>query len=74
MSNPDFFSSNIVYKNDKEALLDLCLRNAFRFAIGEIKYDRRLGGQLKFAVENSNKQTRQLLIDVFKNRGLLDGI
>jgi len=65
---------SIIYKNDKDAILDLCLRNALRFAIGEIKYTMALGDQLKFAMENSNKETRQLLHDVFQNRGVLDGI
>jgi hypothetical protein len=65
---------SIVYKNDKEALLDLCLRNALKFAMGEIKYTRSLGDQLKFAFENSNQSTRDLMISLFKNRGLIEGV
>lgn len=58
--------------NDKEALLNMCLRNAFKFAVGDIKYTRSLGDQLQYAYENSNKATRELLHDVFMNRGLLE--
>jgi hypothetical protein len=65
---------SIVYKNDKDALLDLCLRNALKFAMGEIKYTRSLGDQLKFAFENSNQSTRDLMKSVFQNRGFLEGL
>lgn len=57
--------SDITYVNHKQALLDLCLRNALLFAIGEIKYTKALGDQIQFAIENSNKNTREILKKVF---------
>lgn len=64
MSTPNFFK-------DKEAILNLCLRNAIKFAIGDIRYTRDLANQLKFAYENSNRETRDLLQAIFKNEGYL---
>jgi hypothetical protein len=72
--NDSSLSDRIIYKNDKERLVELCLRNAFKFAVGEIKYTKSLGDQLKFAFENSNQPTRDLMISVFRNRGFLEGL
>jgi len=57
--------SDVTYKNDKDALLDLCLRNALRFARGEIPYSRRLEDQMKFAYENCSKNTREVMKVIF---------
>lgn len=57
--------SDIIFKNDKQALLELCLRNAIKFARGDIKYTLALGDQLKFAFENSNRNTRDFMKVIF---------
>lgn len=57
--------SDIIYKNDKSAILDLCLRNAIRYARGEIKYTLQLEDQLKFAYENCGENTRQIMKTIF---------
>lgn len=63
---------NITYKNDKDAILDMCLRNAVRYARGEIKYTTDLHAQLKYAYDNSNNNTRSVMKTIFDIVGLED--
>jgi len=58
-------SLSIVYKNDKDAILDLCLRNAIKYARGEITYTLALNDQMKFAYENCNHNTREIFKVIF---------
>lgn len=51
--------------NDKQAMLELCLRNALKYATGEIKYTMALHDQLQYAYEHSNKNTRDVLKTIF---------
>lgn len=75
MTSPYFFiEDEVIYKNDKKALLDMCLRNAFKFAVGEMKYTMALHDQLNYAYANCNKQTRDLMHAVFKNSHVLEDL
>lgn len=51
--------------NQKKAILDMCLRNAVRFARGEIQYTMDLHNQLQFAYENCSKSTREVMKTIF---------
>lgn len=55
-------------------MLDLALRNALRFATGQIKYTRDIGIQLDYIMENANRETRSLIADIFRNKGVFDKI
>jgi len=66
--------NDITFINDKQALLDMCLRNATKLAIGDIEINHDLRLQLDFAYHESNEQTKELLDALFRNKGLLDGI
>jgi hypothetical protein len=50
---------------DKQAVIELCLRNALRYARGEIKYTNDLHAQLKYAYENSSPAVRDVMHTVF---------
>ena len=74
-------STNVIFLNQKQALLDLCSRNALRYARGEGKLTMDLQNQLQFLYENSTLETKELLDKLFeirgdieeaKRRGLLD--
>lgn len=54
-----------IIQNDKKLWLDLCLRNAVRYARGEIKYTRDLHNQLIYAYENCGYNTRQVMKQIF---------
>lgn len=58
-------SDDITYNNEQEALLDLCLRNATRYATGEIQYTMHLHAQLEYAYEHCSENVRQVLKTVF---------
>ena len=66
--------NDITFMNEKQALLDMCLRNATKLAIGDIEINHDLRLQLDFAYHESNEQTKELLDALFRNKGLLDGI
>ena len=66
--------NDITFINDKQALLDMCLRNATKLAIGDIEINHDLRLQLDFAYHESNEQTKELLDALFRNKGLLDGV
>lgn len=51
--------------NDKQALLEMCLRNALRYARGEIQYTLALHDQLEYAYEHSNKNTKEVMKTIF---------
>lgn len=57
--------NSITYKNDKDAILDLCLRNALRYARGDIRYTTDLHAQLKYAHENCTPIVREVLHNIF---------
>jgi hypothetical protein len=46
---------------DKEALLELCLRNTMKHLIGELDYSRDLEAQICYAYSNCTQQTRIFL-------------
>ena len=50
---------------DKEAVLELCLRNALRYAQGEMKYTRDLHAQMQYAYKHSRPSTKALLKTIF---------
>jgi hypothetical protein len=67
----------LIFLNHKQSLLDLCERNALRYAIGEINLTMDLHAQLEFLYENSNSQKKELLDTIFQivhhiEKGLLD--
>ena len=50
---------------DNDAILDLCLRNATRYALGEIKFTMDLQAQMHYALQHADTRTRTLLITIF---------
>ena len=66
--------NDITFVNHRQALLDMCLRNATKLAIGDIEMNHDLRLQLDYAYHEVNKETRELLDALFRNKGLLDGI
>lgn len=59
--------NDITFISHRKALIDLCLRNAMRYAVGEIKYSHDVHIQLQYAYRESNETTRELLRSVFAN-------
>lgn len=57
--------TEITFISHRKALIELCLRNAFRFATGEIKYSRDIHLQLEYAYRESSETTREILRQVF---------
>jgi len=51
--------------NRNKALLDMCLRNAVRYARGEVKYTMDLHNQLQFAYDHCSEMTRQVMKQIF---------
>lgn len=58
-------TESIHITNEKKALVDMCLRNAIRYARGEIIYTMALHDQLQYAYDNSNKNTREVMKTIF---------
>ena len=70
-------SEPLIFLNHRQSLLELCKRNAMRYAIGEMTLTMDLQAQLEFMYENSNQQDRELFDTVFSivhhiDKGLLD--
>lgn len=57
--------SDITFVNHRQALIDLCMRNATKFARGEIKYNHDFHLQMQYAYRESNKFTKELLVALF---------
>ena len=72
MSSEPFTNPDVVFVNDKQRLLDMCLRNATKYLRGEIKLTMDLHAQMKYAFENSNQQTRELMLALFDMKDFLD--
>lgn len=74
-------ATDIIFLNHRQALLELCSRNALRYARGESKLTMDLQNQLEFLYYNSTDETKELLGKLFeiredieeaRRRGLLD--
>jgi len=63
--------SDITFVNHRSALIDLCMRNAWKLAVGELEYNHDLGIQIDYAYRESNQQTKELLESIFRNTGVL---
>lgn len=57
--------SDVTFVNHRQALIELCMRNAMRYARGEIKYNHDLHLQMTYAYRESNQFTKELLIQLF---------
>lgn len=69
--------TDVIFLNDKEALLHLCGRNALKYAMGEVKLTLDLQAQMEYLYENSSKEKRELYDTIFQirhdiDKGLLD--
>lgn len=49
----------------KYDLIELCLRNALRYARGEIKYNHDLHLQLQYAYDNVNPMMKSVMKSIF---------
>ena len=58
--------------NYQKSLLELCERNVMRYAIGDMKFTKDIQKQIEYVLEKSNKETVELMKDIFKYKGMIE--
>lgn len=61
-----FKLSDITFISHRKALVELCLRNALKFAMGDVPYSTDLCKQIEYAYQESSEPTRDLMRSIFR--------